>query len=738
MDVRWIMTELLAPAGNWECAVTAFEAGADAVYAGLSRFNARERNRNFTYEEMSRLSRYTKDHGKKFYVTMNTLIKDSEIGDFVDELEGLSRLEPDALIIQDLGALKICRDFFPEFRIHASTQMGIHNSVGLQMAEKLGISRVILERQLLLDEIAAMAEKRSVELEVFIHGALCCSLSGMCHFSSIQGGFSGNRGKCKQPCRRIYRNGQGRTAPFFSPDDLQTVSLIHFFKQIGIESYKIEGRLKRADYVRQTVAAYRMLLDGDASDIGLQKEASRLLKGGALRTSGNGFYSVGSRADLLGHRSVQAGEAAAETVKVTGSRWTVKALTEIRRGDKLRLPETAGAGIVTLTALECDGRRVASVRPNRIFAFTVPFRHSSGAGRTETCAGAVLYRVGSQTGKSAESLERMKRFDERPSLPLTVRLTADGLDICITGHPEAGYRFAYRAETAQNMPVKPDDLICLFSHSGGSDWKAGRITASVAAPYFVPVSVRKQWRRQLEQLWEKAPVRSRSRREAVLEAAVRYAAVHLPDETVTVVGSRTTPDGSPALRCDSVARMNGETDEVMLPFFLPEPKASCFQSVIDKAAAAGIRRFRLTSLYQLAYRYPENAVLTASHPLPAANAFAAHLLTEAGFCRIQIWPELGEEESVAAFNSFGCACERFVSGQFPVLVTRASLDTGIYVAADPDSVIRYWESVYDPLSDCILLYPKANVSAGNHAGCGRFYTKNEFSEKFLVSFPSMS
>ena len=119
------MNELLAPAGTLECAVAAFEAGADAVYAGVSRFNARERNRNFTYDEMSRLSRYTKDFGKKFYVTMNTLIKNDEIDDFTAELESLSRLEPDALIVQDWGAVKICRDFFPEFRLHASTQAGI-------------------------------------------------------------------------------------------------------------------------------------------------------------------------------------------------------------------------------------------------------------------------------------------------------------------------------------------------------------------------------------------------------------------------------------------------------------------------------------------------------------------------------------------------------------------------------------------------------------------------------------
>lgn len=731
------MTELLAPAGNWECAVTAFEAGADAVYAGLSRFNARERNRNFTYEEMSRLSRYTKDHGKKFYVTMNTLIKDSEIGDFVDELEALSRLEPDALILQDLGALKICRDFFPEFRLHASTQMGIHNSAGLRMAAKFGASRVILERQLLLEEIAAMASARLIELEVFIHGALCCSLSGMCHFSSIQGGFSGNRGKCKQPCRRFYRNEQGEKAPFFSPDDLQAVPLIHLFKRIGIESYKIEGRLKRSDYVRQTVTAYRLLLDGDASDVKLQKEAARILKGGAVRTSGIGFYSADSRSNLLGCRSVQTGEAAAETVAVAGSQWTARALTEIRRGDKLRLPEKAGSGIITLTALRSGGRHVALIHPNRVFSFTVRNGCPGRNVQTSVPVGTVLYRIGRQTGKSMKTLERMKRFDERPAVPLIIGLTAEGLSISVAGHPQIGCCFPYRVEAAKNSAVTAGDLEMLFSHCGGRDWKAGTVTVSVEGAYFVPVSVRKQWRRQLEELWTESPIHSRPRREIVLETAARYAAVRIADETVTAVGSRLSPEGRPAFRCDPISRITGETDEVMLPFFLPEPKVSGFQAVIDEAVACGVRRFRLTSLYQLAFRYPKDAVLTVSHPLPATNAFAAHLLVEAGCDRIQIWPELGEQEAVTASVSFGCACERFVLGKFPVLATRAFPGEGEYVSEDVDSVIRHWVSAYDSLSDCLLLYPKAKVSAETFAGCGRFYTENESSENFIVSFPSM-
>ena len=216
--------ELLAPAGNLACALTAFDCGADAVYAGLSKFNARERTENFSMEEMSKLIAYARLHSRKVYVTLNTLIKESELPEMVQYLAQLARLQPDGVIVQDLGVLRIIREYFPSLQIHASTQMGFHNSPGIELAAELGVSRVIMERQVTLDELRKIAEKSSLELEVFVHGALCCSLSGQCLFSSWMGGWSGNRGKCKQPCRRRFysRSGNGF---FFSTKDLYTLEM---------------------------------------------------------------------------------------------------------------------------------------------------------------------------------------------------------------------------------------------------------------------------------------------------------------------------------------------------------------------------------------------------------------------------------------------------------------------------------------------------------------------------------
>lgn len=303
MDVEKMNTiikpvELLAPAGNLSCALAAFDAGADAVYAGLKKFNARERTENFSAEDMSKLLAYAGKNGKKVYVTFNTLIKENEIEDAAEELAALERLRPDAVIVQDAGIVRLIRDYFPGLTIHASTQMGLHNSAGLNFAKELGVTRVILERQTTLQEIRAMMQKKpeEIELEVFIHGALCCCISGSCLLSSWLGGWSGNRGKCKQPCRRRYHSDKGNGF-FLSAQDLCTLEILPDLMAAGVRSLKIEGRLRRADYVENVVSAYRLAMDA-AHDPAEFKAAVPRAKELLAKTCGRkwslGFYTENS------------------------------------------------------------------------------------------------------------------------------------------------------------------------------------------------------------------------------------------------------------------------------------------------------------------------------------------------------------------------------------------------------------------------------------------------------------
>ena len=233
--------ELLAPAGTPAAALAALDAGADAIYAGLSRFNARERGENFTPDAMGKVIEHFHRHGKKVYVTFNTLLKEQELSDAFEQLALLNSLHPDALLVQDMGVIRMAKEYFPNLTLHSSTQMEFHNSAGLAVAEKLGVSRVVLERQVTLDELKLIKSKTNLELELFIHGALCCSLSGICFFSSYLGGYSGNRGKCKQPCRRRYFSKSGNGF-FFSTQDLCAIELIPEFRRLGIASLKIKRK----------------------------------------------------------------------------------------------------------------------------------------------------------------------------------------------------------------------------------------------------------------------------------------------------------------------------------------------------------------------------------------------------------------------------------------------------------------------------------------------------------------
>lgn len=252
--------ELLAPVGNSESFYAALNAGADAIYMGLPEFNARGRASNFTRPQLQLAVQKAHEKNVKVYITLNTLIKNREIDQLCDILSYLNALKVDGIIIQDWGVYYIARKFFPKLVLHASTQMGIHNSVGVIFAHSKSIVRSVLARELTMSELEKIAHESKTELELFIHGALCYSFSGMCLFSSYMGGQGANRGLCKQSCRRLYQDDNQQHA-LFSLKDNQQLENLQRLMELGIHSLKIEGRMKSADYVYQVCKAYRMALD---------------------------------------------------------------------------------------------------------------------------------------------------------------------------------------------------------------------------------------------------------------------------------------------------------------------------------------------------------------------------------------------------------------------------------------------------------------------------------------------
>jgi putative protease len=252
--------ELLAPVGSKEALFAAIENGADALYFGGTLFSARQFAYNFTNEELEQAIDYAHIRGVKAYVTMNTLLKDSELGKAGEYLHFLCNAGADAVIVQDIGILRLLRDQLPALPVHASTQMTIHNIEGVKFLKDLGVKRVVLARELSLDEIARIKSQSSIEIETFIHGALCFSYSGQCLLSSMIGGRSGNRGYCAQPCRKKYRIGEIE-GYLLSPKDLNMSEHIGALMGAGIDSFKIEGRMKRPEYVAGVVRVYRKLID---------------------------------------------------------------------------------------------------------------------------------------------------------------------------------------------------------------------------------------------------------------------------------------------------------------------------------------------------------------------------------------------------------------------------------------------------------------------------------------------
>jgi len=342
--------ELLAPAGSIESFHAAINAGADAVYLGLEVFNARLRAKNFTTKTLSYLVPYAHSRGVKVYVTLNTLVKQKEFEGLIHVLYQLEQIGVDALIVTDLGLIEVARANFPSLKLHGSTQMAIHNRAGVRGAEKLGLSRVILARELTCEEIGNIKRETSLQLEVFIHGALCYSISGMCLASSFLGGASGNRGMCTQVCRRKFRQ-KTTEGYFFSPHDFCALEYLPHLSQLGISSFKIEGRMKGPEYVDTVVRAYRASID----DAGKIPEIKKMLTYDLGRPKTSFFLGGVTYSGLIDqHKPSGTGLLIGEILSSTSDKIMVSGELELFPGDRLRIHPHDGFEGVSVNVIDSE------------------------------------------------------------------------------------------------------------------------------------------------------------------------------------------------------------------------------------------------------------------------------------------------------------------------------------------------------------------------------------------------
>ncbi len=378
--------ELLAPAGTWEALEAAVNAGADAVYMGGKAFGARAYASNFDEEEMARAVYFAHMHHVRIYITVNTLVDDDELPALADYLLFLNNVGVDGLIVQDLGIIRLSRRICPQLPLHASTQMTITNSGGVRFAANAGMERSVLARELSFKEIET-ACAQGEEIECFMHGALCVCYSGQCLMSSLIGGRSGNRGRCAQPCRLPYTlyNSQdkdmleGRDAGQYllSPKDMNTLAVLPKFIETGVISYKIEGRMKRPEYVAVVVDAYRRAIDSYlAGNFNVPAQDYANIEQ-IFNRDFTTAYMEGrpGRTMMSDRRPNNRGVLMGRVVQLSKDRTkaTVKLDKPLHVGDGLEFWVSVGGRVgTTVTEMTCKGQNVTSAQPGEQVVIDIP------------------------------------------------------------------------------------------------------------------------------------------------------------------------------------------------------------------------------------------------------------------------------------------------------------------------------------------------------------------------------
>ena len=502
--------ELLAPAGSFETARAAFAAGADAVYLGLNAFSARAEAVNFSPDELRQLLAYARaSGGKKVYVTFNTLVNDGELPSAVEKLAILDELRPDGLIVQDLGVARLVRQHFPSLPLHASTQLVAHNLEGVLAMKELGFVRVVLARELSLEEIQSIAKRCGIEIEVFVHGALCYSLSGLCLFSALEKKRSGNRGRCAYCCRLAYTDAAGNKALPFSMRDLRLDDHLAALRAAGVASLKIEGRMKSALYVASVTKRYRELLDGTPPTVSradLETVFSRRTT--ALYIDGEPDGPV-IDPQSLGHLGTPIGTVKRIAKDRDGISWlrfhTSRAL-ERHDGLQFAAPEGGkpyGFGIADMR-LALSRSTVFSIPAESDVEVRVPDdRPVPDDPATDPLQpGTTVYCSASNAVKRRFPIPPFRPSDYATGTPiaLTVTLAPSGITASAnyshsTLHSSLVTRHS-SLSTAQHPERTLDAIRKAFSRLGDTNWTLGSLTVNDPDHLFVPASILNDLRRQ--------------------------------------------------------------------------------------------------------------------------------------------------------------------------------------------------------------------------------------------------
>lgn len=658
--------ELLAPAGSLESFFAAMEKGADAVYAGLQDFSARARARNFTLKQMERMLAYAHAHDRRIYITLNTLVKEKELPQLVDTLSALAGMRVDGVILQDLAVARLIRNHFPSIPLHASTQMTIHNTPGVRMLERLGFQRAVLARELAVDEIAAIAGSTPVEIECFVHGALCFSISGQCFFSSLLGGHSGNRGRCAQPCRRLY-NHRGKEGHYFSTSDLSAIDLLPDLIKAGVKSLKIEGRMKSAEYVASVVEAYRIVLDAPE---GSQKQslssAKEILKYSFGRTPTKGFLASQQPDDIANPwQKGGTGRYIGQIRSIKGKRLVFETRDALHVGDRLRAqPKSDMAGQAwTVRELFQNQRKVIEVKSGSLVEVETPFDFSIGDSIYKVSSkeaftlsdNACLRRLESVKGDKLNCRLKLALSSDLPEGPMTLLVTAE-----VSG---SSYDFRFplgilEAARSGNMQAV---LAGQFAKCGETQFRLESLEAADFPAVLIPMATFKELRRCFyQQLSEAVFSGFRDQLATARQAALRDVAslsgstqgqskesltiiIDQPKEwrfPLSIGADRTMLPLSKAVihqLPSIVPRMRGSEDQLIwqLPFIIFDRDMPLYRDALRDLYMAGFRNIEVANLSHF----------EIIHGLEGLRISTWHRCFSLNSQALESWRELGAESA---------------------------------------------------------------------------------------------
>ncbi|MEI6807920.1 MAG: U32 family peptidase [bacterium] len=685
-------TELLAPAGDIESAYAAFKYGADAVYLGLRRFSARAEATNFSSDELGEIVAFA--HAAKprrrVFAAVNTVVQNRQLSELIDTLADAAESGVDALIVQDLGVAYIARKHFPALALHASTQLAIHNLAGAKALRSLGFRRVTLARELTLDEVRDIARNSGIEVEVFIHGALCYSYSGLCLYSSLLRTGSGNRGRCAYPCRDLFEpatpGGQARFP--FSMKDLALVDNVEDLRAAGVLSFKIEGRKKSPLYVASTTAYYRALLDGRSTEDSRRKAEADMKT--IFSRPWTRLYLDSRRnpqvvdTEVVGHRGVPIGKIAEVMQPNTRSallRFTTQ--RRIERYDGLQLDISGGRPYgFSVEAIGLEDAR--TVRFTNVFEAPAGSRIGVPlpSDHPPLKAGMTVYCSSSQSVKQSYPYERARpgQFRFRRPLNVAIVVKASGIQATGTLDPDSvlSNTVSAQAEASGTFDIArkttglDDAFRNAFSKLGDTGFLPGSLTVYNDQSRFVPVSILNQLRRDLVATLEAACAKERARtltaiksnstgngnttkepvRSDAIDWSIKVARAHvlsgLQADDWTGISEAVvdiTRDPLPALttalqKLETV--IGRERIRLSLPVITREWEKALLEEKITSLTNAGWNRWEFANISGLTYLASANGVLrnlATDWSVYVLNRAAALQVLELGASRFILSPE---------------------------------------------------------------------------------------------------